>query len=386
MRDFNEHTATAAVLERMSGCSDARLKQIMTSVVTHLHAVVREVEPTMDEWMAAIRFLTETGQKCDDKRQEFILLSDTLGVSMLVDAINNRKPSGATESTVLGPFHVAGAPKKAMGDTISLDGKGDPAYVSGRVVDQGGKPIAGALLDVWQTSSDGAYDVQDPSQPEMNLRGLFTTGADGRFFFRTVKPKHYSIPTDGPVGKMLIALGRHPMRPAHIHFIVGAPGLRAGDHAHVRRRRRLSRQRRGVRGEGQPRRRLRPRMTTRRRRGGWDWAIRTTRRSTTSRWSADKRDAGIPPPRSGGGDRVAVEGARPGATIGGIARWRAPSTAFGGPPPRFAGEESGGTRSSRSRPRAPSGRSRGGRGSSRASPTRRPVSRAGSCRGLHGRR
>ena len=225
MRDFNEHTATAAVLERMSGASDARLKQIMTSVVTHLHAVVREVEPTMDEWMAAIRFLTETGQKCDDKRQEFILLSDTLGVSMLVDAINNRKPSGATESTVLGPFHVAGAPKKAMGDTISLDGKGDPAYVSGRVLDQAGKPIAGALLDVWQTSSDGAYDVQDPSQPEMNLRGLFTTGADGRFFFRTVKPKHYSIPTDGPVGKMLMALGRHPMRPAHIHFIVGAPGF-----------------------------------------------------------------------------------------------------------------------------------------------------------------
>ena len=225
MRDFNEHTATAAVLDRMSDTKDARLKQIMTSVVTHLHAVVREVEPTMDEWMAAIRFLTETGQKCDDKRQEFILLSDTLGVSMLVDAINNRKPSGATESTVLGPFHVAGAPKKKMGDTISMDGKGDPAYISGRVVDQSGRPIASAQLDVWQTSSDGAYDVQDPTQPEMNLRGLFTTGADGRFFFRTVKPKHYSIPTDGPVGKMLVALGRHPMRPAHIHFIIGAPGF-----------------------------------------------------------------------------------------------------------------------------------------------------------------
>src|SRR5947209_14299514 len=125
MRDFNEQTATAAVLERMSGATDARLKQIMTSVVTHLHAVVREVEPSMEEWMAAIRFLTETGQKCHDKRQEFILLSDTLGVSMLVDAINHRKPSGATESTVLGPFHVAGAPEKMMGDTLSLDGKGD---------------------------------------------------------------------------------------------------------------------------------------------------------------------------------------------------------------------------------------------------------------------
>ena len=225
MRDFNEHTATVAVLDRMSGCKDARLKEIMTSVVTHLHAVIREVEPTMDEWMAAIRFLTETGQKCDDKRQEYILLSDTLGVSMLVDAINHRKPSGATESTVLGPFHVDGAPMKAMGDTISLDGKGEPTFVSGRVLDQAGNPIAGAVLDVWQTSFDGAYDVQDPSQPEMNLRGVFTTGADGRFFFRTVRPRHYAIPTDGPVGSMLMALGRHPMRPAHIHFIIGAPGF-----------------------------------------------------------------------------------------------------------------------------------------------------------------
>jgi protocatechuate 3,4-dioxygenase beta subunit len=225
MRDFNESTATAAVIERMAGCPDPRLKEIMTTMVTHLHAAIREVEPTLDEWMTAIRFLTATGQISDDKRQEFILLSDTLGVSMLVDAINNRKPSGATESTVLGPFHVAGAPKKAMGDTISLDGKGEPAWVSGRVVDGDGKPIAGALLDVWQTSSDGAYDIQDPEQPAMNLRGLFTTGADGRFFFRTVKPSSYPIPTDGPVGKMLVALGRHPMRPAHIHFIVGAPGF-----------------------------------------------------------------------------------------------------------------------------------------------------------------
>ena len=225
MRDFNEHNATEAVIERMSGAKDARFKEIMTSVITHLHAVVREVEPTMDEWMTAIQFLTATGKKSDDKRQEFILLSDTLGVSMLVDAINNRKPSGATESTVLGPFHVAGAPPKKMGDTISLDDKGDPAYVSGRVVDQEGKPISGALLDVWQTSSDGFYDIQDPNQPEMNLRGLFTTGADGRFFFRTVKPSPYPIPTDGPVGKILLAMGRHPMRPAHIHFIVGAPGF-----------------------------------------------------------------------------------------------------------------------------------------------------------------
>jgi protocatechuate 3,4-dioxygenase beta subunit len=225
MRDFNEHTATDAVLERLSGATDQRLREIMTSVITHLHAVVREVEPTMDEWMAAIRFLTETGQKCDDKRQEFILLSDTLGVSMLVDAINNRKPSGATESTVLGPFHVSGAPGKKMGDTISLNGKGEPTWVSGRVLDGEGRPIEGARLDVWQTSSDGFYDIQDESQPGMNLRGIFTTGPDGRFSFRTVRPSSYPIPTDGPVGKMLLAMGRHPMRPAHIHFIISAPGF-----------------------------------------------------------------------------------------------------------------------------------------------------------------
>jgi protocatechuate 3,4-dioxygenase beta subunit len=225
MRDFNEHNATEAVLERLSDCNDARVKRIATAVITHLHATVREVEPTMDEWMAAIQFLTGIGQMCDDKRQEFILLSDTLGVSMLVDAINNRKPSGATESTVLGPFHVEGAPRREMGDNISRDGKGEPVYVSGLVCDQEDKPISGATLDVWQASSDGFYNVQDDRQPEMNLRGIFTTGTDGRFFFRTVKPSSYPIPADGPVGKMLRALGRHPMRPAHIHFIVGAPGF-----------------------------------------------------------------------------------------------------------------------------------------------------------------
>lgn len=225
MRDFNEHTATAAVIDRMAGCKDTRLRQIMTSLVTHLHAIVREVEPSPEEWIAAIQFLTATGQKCDDKRQEFILLSDVLGVSMLVDALNHRKPSGATESTVLGPFFVAGAPKMQMGASISKDGKGEPVHVSGRVLDLEGRPIAGAILDIWQTSSDGFYDVQDSSQPEMNLRGLFTTGADGRFFFRTVKPSSYPIPTDGPVGRLLLALGRHPMRPAHIHFIIGAAGF-----------------------------------------------------------------------------------------------------------------------------------------------------------------
>jgi protocatechuate 3,4-dioxygenase beta subunit len=225
MRDFNEENATAAVLERMAKCENPRLKAVMTSVVTHLHAVVREVEPTVEEWMEAIRFLTATGQMCDDRRQEFILLSDTLGVSMLVDAVNHRKPSGATESTVLGPFHVSGTPRKAMGDNLSLDLKGEPVFVSGRVLDPDGRPVGGATLDVWQTSGNGLYDTQDPDQPVNNLRGLFTTGVDGRYFFRSVRPMPYSVPTDGPVGRMLLALGRHPMRPAHIHLILGAPGF-----------------------------------------------------------------------------------------------------------------------------------------------------------------
>jgi len=222
VRNFNERTATDAVIARMANCPDPRLKEVLTSIVTHVHAICREVEPTEAEWFAAIQFLTRTGQMCDDKRQEYILLSDTLGVSMLVDAINHRKPSGATESTVLGPFHVDGAPRLEMGANLSKDGKGEPLWVSGQVLNEQRQPIEGAELDVWQTSADGFYDIQDRTQPEMNLRGLFTTGADGRFFFRSIKPTSYPIPTDGPVGQLLSGLGRHPMRPAHIHFIVSA--------------------------------------------------------------------------------------------------------------------------------------------------------------------
>jgi len=224
MRTFDERTATEAVIERMANCRDERLKRILVSVVSHVHAICREVAPTEAEWFAAIQFLTRTGQMCDDTRQEYILLSDTLGVSMLVDAINHRKPGGATESTVLGPFHVEGAPRLPMGATLSRDGKGEPLWLSGRVLDESRRPIAGARLDVWQTSSDGFYDIQDRNQPRMNLRGVFTTGADGCFFFRSIKPSSYPIPTDGPVGQLLTALGRHPMRPAHVHFIVGASG------------------------------------------------------------------------------------------------------------------------------------------------------------------
>ncbi len=224
MRTFTEATSVEAVLERMAECPDPRLKEIMTSLVAHLHACVRDVEPTFEEWLAAIQFLTRTGQLCDERRQEFILLSDTLGVSMLVDAINHRKPSGATESTVLGPFHVANAPVMQLGESISRDHKGEPLVMSGRVLDERGAPIRHALLDVWQASADGFYDIQDERQPHMNLRGVFKTGDDGRYFFRSVKPSSYPIPTDGPVGAMLTALGRHPMRPAHVHFIISAEG------------------------------------------------------------------------------------------------------------------------------------------------------------------
>ncbi len=223
---FDEERSVEGVLARIQPSCDPRLRTVMSSIVHHLHAVVKEVEPTQEEWLAAIDFLTRTGQICSDWRQEYILLSDILGVSMLVDAINNRKPSGATATTVLGPFHVAGAPRRAHGETICLDGKGEPLVVRGRVTDTDGNPVPGAQLDVWQTNDDGFYDVQQKDvQPAMNLRGVFTAGADGGYWFRSVRPRHYPIPDDGPVGQLLRAMGRHPNRPAHIHFIVGAAGF-----------------------------------------------------------------------------------------------------------------------------------------------------------------
>jgi hydroxyquinol 1,2-dioxygenase len=224
-RSFDEARSADLVVAAMAGAKDARLRQVMESVVRHLHAVVKEVEPTEQEWMEAIKFLTETGHWCTEWRQEFILFSDTFGVSMLVDAINNRKPSGATETTVLGPFHIADAPIRKMGDTVNLEDKGEPLLVSGTVVDGNGAPIEGATLDIWQANSEGFYDVQQKDiQPEMNLRGRFVTGADGRYCFWSSKPLFYPIPSDGPVGDLLRKLGRHPFRPAHIHFIVSAPG------------------------------------------------------------------------------------------------------------------------------------------------------------------
>ena len=222
---FEEETSAAVVNARMGPEVSPRLREIMGAVVKHLHAAVKEIEPTHEEWLAAIKFLTDTGHMCTDWRQEFILLSDTLGVSMLVDAINHRRPNGATENTILGPFYVPDAPRYEHGADICLDGKGEPLVVSGRVLDTAGNVIPGATIDVWQTNEDGFYDVQQKGvQPDFNLRGVFTSDAEGRYWFRSVKPRFYPIPDDGPVGKMLAALGRHPNRAAHIHFIVTAPG------------------------------------------------------------------------------------------------------------------------------------------------------------------
>ncbi|TMD89457.1 MAG: 6-chlorohydroxyquinol-1,2-dioxygenase [Chloroflexi bacterium] len=209
----------------MANTPNPRLKQVMTSLIIHLHTFIREVELSQEEWALGIQFLTRAGQICDEKRQEFILLSDITGTSMLVDAINHRLPEGATESTVFGPFYREGAPEFPMGATISQDGRGEPAVVTGQVRSTNGTPIAGALLDVWETDENGLYEQQDPEQPDMNLRGKFRTDHEGRYFFVGIKPVSYAIPDDGPIGQLLRALSRHPFRPAHIHLLVSADGF-----------------------------------------------------------------------------------------------------------------------------------------------------------------
>jgi protocatechuate 3,4-dioxygenase beta subunit len=220
-----EHTLAETVLSRIADDTDPRFTAIMTSLVRHLHAFVREAEITEEEWFEAIKFLTATGQKCDDKRQEFILLSDVLGVSMLVDAINHRRPEGATENTVLGPFFVHGAPEIENGGDMAPGWNGEPTFVSGRVTALDGKPVAGAVLDMWQSNAEGFYDVQLDSFDEHKLRAKLKTDAQGRYWFRTIKPTAYPVPTDGPVGMILKRMGRHPMRPAHLHVAVTAPGF-----------------------------------------------------------------------------------------------------------------------------------------------------------------
>lgn len=222
--DFTEETAIEAVRAAFANAPDPRLKQVMESFVTHLHGFVLDVRPTMAEWERAIGFLTEVGAWCSDTRQEFILLSDTLGVSMLVETLNDQSGAGATAGTVLGPFHMTASPPRELGESIDQVQSGEPCIVTGRVVDPSGTPLAGATVDVWQADDHGAYDVQQGLEMAGNLRGLFTTDADGGFWFRTVMPYHYPIPTDGPAGKLVLECGRQKFRPAHIHFIAQAEG------------------------------------------------------------------------------------------------------------------------------------------------------------------
>ncbi|MEZ2410251.1 intradiol ring-cleavage dioxygenase [Bosea sp. RCC_152_1] len=225
MRNFDENSITQAVLDRVAQAPDPRTRQIGLALVRHLHALVKEVEPSMAEWEAAIGFLTRTGQMCDDTRQEFILLSDTLGVSMLVDAINHRDADGVTDTTVLGPFYVQDPAVFPLGSNISDGIKGEPLFVSGTVASADGTPLAGAAVDVWHSDADGYYDVQQMDElGGLAMRARLLADAQGRFHFWTIRPAAYPIPHDGPVGEMLAAQARHPYRPAHVHFMIHADG------------------------------------------------------------------------------------------------------------------------------------------------------------------
>ncbi|MDI4663992.1 intradiol ring-cleavage dioxygenase [Xanthobacter autotrophicus] len=230
MRNFDQFTITEAVLERIANAPDPRVRDISAALVRHLHDFIREVRPTQEEWARGIAFLTDTGHMCSDTRQEFILLSDTLGVSMLVDAITHDHQREVTESTVLGPFYVEGPPEVPCGGRISGALSGQPMFVSGSVSRPDGTPLADAIVDVWHSDEDGYYDVQHPGDQPGRHAGLVArarlrTDAAGRFHFWSIKPAAYPIPHDGPVGRMLEAQGRHPWRPAHVHFMIEAPGF-----------------------------------------------------------------------------------------------------------------------------------------------------------------
>ena len=227
MRNIDENTITDAVLQRIAGTANPRLKQVMTSLVTHLHDFAREVRLTEDEWKAGIDFLTETGQTCTATRQEFILLSDTLGVSMLTVALNHAMPPGATEATVFGPFHTQDAPLVGQGANIAEGAPGLPMFVCARVRGLAGEVVANADVDVWQADEEGLYDVQRPELGDARrARAVLRTDAEGCVRFRSIVPTAYPIPTDGPVGRMLVATDRHPWRPAHLHFMLRAAGYR----------------------------------------------------------------------------------------------------------------------------------------------------------------
>jgi hydroxyquinol 1,2-dioxygenase len=225
VRNIDSKTITDAVISYNSASTDPRLRQLLEGLVTHLHAYIRDVKPTHAEWRTAIDFLSRAGAITTDERNEFVLTSDVLGVSSLIDMLNSS--SGGTESSVLGPFHILGAPDLPVGGDLIRDNPGDHVLVSGTVRRRDGAPIAGAVLEIWQTAANGLYSNQDPAQPSYNLRASMRVGHDGRYAFTTVKPEPYTIPQDGPVGDLLRATGRPPWRPSHLHVIVTAPGFRS---------------------------------------------------------------------------------------------------------------------------------------------------------------
>lgn len=222
--DFTVDTATPAVEASFDDTPDSRLREFMQSLTRHLHALVRETAPSIAEWNTAIEFLTQVGQWCSDTRQEFILLSDILGLSMLVDNIDHPKPAGSTEGSVLGPFHTHDAPDVAHGTPISSDGSGEPLLALCTVKDMQGRPIPDVKVDIWETDSSGNYDTQYKNRERPDGRCWLKTDERGEFWFKAIKPVEYPISNDGPVGGLLRQLNRHPYRPAHMHFMFEKEG------------------------------------------------------------------------------------------------------------------------------------------------------------------
>jgi hydroxyquinol 1,2-dioxygenase len=225
-RNLSDEQLTRAVVQSFDNAPSERTREILQSLVAHLHAFASEVQLTEEEWATGIDFLTRTGQACSETRQEFILLSDTLGMSMLTVGINNPKVGEATESTVFGPFFVEGSPEYANGDDIANGAPGAPCLMQGQVRGLDGAPVAGARMEIWQADEEGLYDVQYDELGQPRGRGHLFTDDDGRYSFWSVRPECYGIPVDGPVGEMLRAAGRGWMRPAHVHFMITAPGYR----------------------------------------------------------------------------------------------------------------------------------------------------------------
>ena len=234
MAQLEANDLAQAVIDRMAESPDPRFREVMSALVKHTHAFVQEVQLTGDEWMKAIQFLTATGKMCDEKRQEFILLSDTLGISMLVVAIEQAKglaartgkaaATPATEATVQGPFFWEGAPELPLGSDLAGSAPGEPARYGGSVTDIDGKPVPNCVIEVWSGDGDGIYDMQRGEDAQMMLRARLRTDADGRYHFWSIRPSFYPVPDDGPAGDMLRAMGRHPNRPGHIHMMLKAPG------------------------------------------------------------------------------------------------------------------------------------------------------------------